>query len=257
SGFSLTPTGEDALELAREIALEMEALDERMAGRDSEISGNVRITIGDNFVTPLAPLFARLRAAFPALRVDILVRNDIVNLSSREADIAIRVGNTPDGTLAGRPIANMAMALYASRKYLAQHRQPRAIRELDWIGWDASWQNAHTDWMNATIPDDRVVTRVDSPAAMFALTRSGVGVAHLLCYLGDADPELARVEPGLAEFGAKLWILTRPELRTTQRVRSVIDFVEQELLKDRELIEGRARTNVRPGAVPDPHLPIR
>lgn len=257
SGFILTPNGEDVLGLASEIELDMAALAQRMAGRDPEISGPVRIAIGDNFVARLAPLFARLRTTFPALQLQIVVGNRPVNLANREADIALRVGNSPPEPVVGRRLASMAMALYASRRYLAQHRATVEIRDFDWIGWDESWSNAHSAWIAEAIPPQNVVCRVDSPAAMYELTRAGVGVAHLLCYLGDGDPDLVRVVPGVADFSAGLWLLTQPEGRNTLRVRSVIRFIEQELEKEIDLIEGRLPGPTRSRPVPDPHLPIR
>ena len=59
SGFTLTSTGEDVYELASEIELDMAALSQRMSGRDVEIRGTVRISIGDNFTAQLAPIFAQ------------------------------------------------------------------------------------------------------------------------------------------------------------------------------------------------------
>jgi DNA-binding transcriptional LysR family regulator len=257
SGFSLTHTGEDVLELAREIELDMSILAQRMAGRDAEISGSVRISIGDNFVARLAPLLARMRAAYPGIQLQVAVSNSVANLSNREADVALRVSNQDPAPMVGRRLATMAMGLYASRRYLARNRGTDSLASFDWIGWDASWSNEHTRWMNQAIPQQNVACRVDSPAAMLEMTRSGAGVAHLLCYIGDVDADLVRVVPELSDFSAGLWLLTHPELRNTARVRAVIEFVEQELAKEHDLIEGRMPGPARSRPVPDPHLPIR
>lgn len=257
SGFSLTSTGEDVFELAREIELDMSVLAERLAGRDTQISGTVRIAIGDNFVSRIAPLLARMRAAYPAIQIQVAVSNQVVNLSNREADIALRVSNLAPEPMVGKRLATMAMALYASRRYLARNRGVAQLTSYDWIGWDESWSNEHTRWMKQTIPQQNVSCRVDSPAAMYEMTRAGAGVAHLLCYLGDADADLVRVVPELSDFSAGLWLLTHPELRSTARVRGVIEFIEQEFAKEIDLIEGRVPGPARSRPVPDPHLPVR
>lgn len=257
NGFSLTHAGSDVLELAREIELDMSVLAQRMAGRDAEISGRVRISIGDNFVSRLAPLLARMRAAYPAIQIQISVSNHIANLSKREAEIALRVSNLPPEPMAGRRLATMAMALYASRRYMARNRGVEELGALDWIGWDESWNNEHTRWMSEAIPQENILCRVDSPAAMYEMTRAGAGVSHLLCYLGDADADLIRVVPDLAEFSAGLWLLTHPDLRSTARVRAVVEFIEQELAREKDLIEGRLPGPAGSRPVPDPHMPIR
>jgi DNA-binding transcriptional LysR family regulator len=91
---------------------------------------------------------------------------------------------------------------------------------------------------------------------MHEMTRAGAGVAHLLCYLGDIGPDLVRVMPERSEFRAALWLVTHPELRSTLRVRSAFEFLEQHLAKELDLIEGRSPGPGRSRHLPDPHLPI-
>jgi len=257
NGFRLTPTGEHVHELASEIDLNMAALSERMAGHDVEVRGTVRISIGDNFINRLAPLFTRLRSTYPALQLQISVTNHLANLANREVDIAVRVGNDPPDPMVGDRVGSMAMALYASRRYLAHKRQTQDIRDFDWVGWDDSWSHAHSVWMEKTIPPAQVACRVDSPAAMYEMTRAGVGVAHLLCFLGDSDPELVRVMPEPSDFQADLWLVSHPDLRTTLRVRTAFEFLSQHLAKQLDLIEGRLPGPGRSRKLPDPYLPIR
>ncbi|MEO1936128.1 MAG: LysR family transcriptional regulator [Myxococcales bacterium] len=257
SGFSLTPIGEDVLELAREIELDMSTLAARMAGRDVEIGGSVRISIGDNFVPRLAPLLARMATTYPGMQIQVAVSNHVADLVNREADIALRVSNLDPEPMVGQRIATMAMAAYASRRYLARNRGLLELSAFDWIGWDESWTNEHTRWMQQAIPKQNISCRVNSPAAMYEMTRAGAGVAHLLCYIGDADADLVRVIPEVSEFGAGLWLLTHPELRNTARIRAAIEFIEQDLAKEIDRIEGRSPGPARSRQVPDPHMPIR
>ena len=257
SGFSLTPIGEDVLGLARDIELDMSALAERMAGRDIEISGSVRISIGDNFVPRLAPLLARMRATYPGMQIQVAVSNHVADLGNREADIALRVSNLGPEPMVGERIATMAMAAYASRRYLARNRGLLELSGFDWIGWDESWSNEHTRWMQKTIPKKNISCRVNSPAAMYEMTRAGAGVAHLLCYVGDADADLVRVVPEISEFSAGLWLLTHPELRNTARIKAATEFLKQDLAKEIDRIEGRLPGPARSRSVPDPHMPIR
>lgn len=257
TGFTLTPTGEDVLELARDIELDMATLTARMAGRDVAISGSLRISIGDNFVPRLAPLLARMTSTYPQMQIQVAVSNHVADLVNREADIALRVSNLDPEPNVGRRIGTMAMAVYASRRYIARNRGLTELSAFDWIGWDESWANAHTRWMQKSIPKKNIACRVNSPAAMYEMTRAGAGVSHLFCYVGDADPDLVRVVPELSEFSAGLWLLTHPELRNTARIRAAIDFIEQDLTKELERIEGRLPGPARSRPAPDPHMPIR
>ena len=92
---------------------------------------------------------------------------------------------------------------------------------------------------------------------MYEMTRAGAGVAHLLFYVGDADAELVRVDPELAEFGAGLWLLTHPELRNAARIKAAMEFIQQGLGQEMDRIEGRLPGPARSRSVPNPHMPIR
>jgi DNA-binding transcriptional LysR family regulator len=70
-------------------------------------------------------------------------------------------------------------------------------------------------------------------------------VNHLVC-----------VMPERSEFRAALWLVTHPELRSTLRIRSAFEFLEQHLAKELDLIEGRSPGPGRSRNLPDPHLPI-
>ncbi len=92
---------------------------------------------------------------------------------------------------------------------------------------------------------------------MYEMTRAGAGVAHLLCYVGDADADLVRVIPEVSEFSAGLWLLTHPELKNTARIRAALEFIEQDLAREIDRIEGRLPGPPRSRPAPDPNMPIR
>lgn len=73
---------------------------------------------------------------------------------------------------------------------------------------------------------------------MIAAAREGVGMAILPCFVGDADPLLARVPgSGLHQHGT-LWLLTHGETRKTKRVRLFTDFLSNRLTAHASLLTG-------------------
>ena len=75
---------------------------------------------------------------------------------------------------------------------------------------------------------------------MQAVARAGLGVAPLPCDIGDRDPALVRIRGPIAAMAATLWVLIHPDLRRVVRIRVFVDFVVQELMRQRALIEGRS-----------------
>jgi DNA-binding transcriptional LysR family regulator len=62
----------------------------------------------------------------------------------------------------------------------------------------------------------------------------------LPCFIGDADPLLARVPGTVLHKHGTLWLLTHGETRNTKRVRLFTEFVSRRLSTYAPLIAGLA-----------------
>ena len=58
-----------------------------------------------------------------------------------------------------------------------------------------------------------------------AAARAGAGVAGLPCFLGDAEPELMRLDYEGAMFSRDIWLVVHCDLRRSAPVRTVMEFV--------------------------------
>ena len=103
--------------------------------------------------------------------------------------------------------------------------------------WSAALPGAAA-WMRKHVPSERVVFRSSSLLALRAVARSGLGVAPLPCYLGDADPGLSRLAAALPEMASALWLLTHPDLRRVARIRAFLNFMVPWFDQWRGLLEG-------------------
>lgn len=61
----------------------------------------------------LLPVLAKFRRARPDVRLDLVTGNTALNLSRRDADVAVRATSSPPETLVGRKIRRIAWAAYA------------------------------------------------------------------------------------------------------------------------------------------------
>jgi DNA-binding transcriptional LysR family regulator len=67
-------------------------------------AGELRVTTNDTLLVHLlTPLFARFCARCPDVRLDVVLSNQALNLSKRDADVAIRATDSPPETLVGPP----------------------------------------------------------------------------------------------------------------------------------------------------------
>lgn len=240
-GYVPTPGGEELVETARIVANMVTGLERRLAGSDLRISGTVRVTTADTLAASLLPgIFAALKAAHPGIEVDLAVSNVFLNLTRREADIAIRPADDPPPGLFGRRISSIGFAVYGAAS-LGVTPQPfaTALAGHPWVVPDDSLSaTAASRWVASALADAVIAARADSFVTLCRLAEAGIGLAALPCYLGDRAPLLRRLTPPLETVRTGLWILTHEDLRRTARIRAVMDFAGKALLAERRLIEG-------------------
>ncbi len=238
-GYVATPAGETLIEAAARLETELQGLERLLGGRDIRLRGTLRLTAPDDFANHLlAPLLADFQRAFPGIVLELVVDNRTLNLSRREADVALRATNMPQASLVGRRVAGLAATVYAARALLDETDDPET---LPWVAWEDDGQsNNLKSWIEANAPPDRIAYRANSVANQFAALRAGLGRGVLPCYLGDPAGELVRVLPPQPELEAGLWILTHPDLRQAARVAALTEFLFTELKRHAPLFSGRA-----------------
>jgi len=231
-GYTPTVAGEEVAGAAGRVESEVAGIERRVAGRDRLPAGTLRITTTDTLLTGLlSPVLADFRGQYPDIALEIVVSNAQLNLSRRDADVAVRPTASPAENLVGRRAGTIAQAVYAPAARAGEEADPATA---EWIGPDETlWYRHLEDWMRRQGHDGRCSYRVDSLAGMHAAVRAGSGLAVLPCYLGDADPDLQRVGEPVADLAIDLWLLTHPDLREAARVRAFTAFVG-DAIRDRE-----------------------
>ncbi len=231
TGYTPTLAGEEVAAAARRIEADVLDVERRVAGQDLRPSGTVRVTTTDTLLIGLlSPVLAAFRGAYPEISLEVVVSNEVFNLSRREADVAIRPSSSPPETLVGRKVATIAQAIYGPRNLAPASGAGPDIRAIDWVGPDERMTYRALDrWMAAQGLDARCRYRVDSVMGMLAAVRDGSGLAVLPCYLCDGDERLVRLGETLPALASDLWLLTHQDLRKVARIRTFLDFVAQEV----------------------------
>ena len=89
-GYAPTAAGEEMIALAGRMAQDIIEFERTVAGRDVKPAGELRITTNDTFLAHfVAPVLASFGVAYPDIRLDVIVANTTLNLSKRDADVAI------------------------------------------------------------------------------------------------------------------------------------------------------------------------
>ena len=227
-GYALTSLGEAVLGNAERMEAEAIAVECIVQGRDVALTGVVRLTTVEIIANQLIPsAMARLQAKYPGITLDVLSETRSLNLSKREADMAIRMTRFEGNELVTRRMTTAANALYASDGYLAGHDGALAGEGQAVV--TVLEDQAHLPearWLAEQMPGARVALRSNSRDAQLAAVRAGLGVACLPCFLADGVAGVTRI----SEIGPQreVWLGVHADLRHMPRIRAVIDALDGE-----------------------------
>lgn len=244
AGYTPTPPGEEMLAISERWADDVSALGRLLMGCAHTPAGELRITTNDTLLMHLlTPLFARFREVYPRIQLEILLSNRPLNLSRRDADIAIRATDNPPETLVGRRVSSIAWAVYGRRGDFADG--PVSADDLAQRNWVS--MNDHFASMKAvryvyeTAQRERIAYRVNSVLGLSEAVEAGIGIGPLPCFIADGHPLMRRLTPPNPDFSTDLWLLTHPDLRRSVRVRAFLDYAAEELSRLRPFLEGEER----------------
>ena len=244
-GYAMTDAGQSALRYAERIEAEVQALSREVLGQDMRLQGKIRVTAPEGMITQITPrLFTDFCQLHPEVTIEVTGATVALDLVRREADVAIRATNSPPDASLGRKVCDFRFSIYSSPAYLEKNKG-KPLQEQSWclISGVIDWLVPHV-WKKKSQGEEQVVFSSTNPLAVQNTTAAGMGVTALPCYLGDADPRLVRVGGELLEYRTmELWILTHPDLRHTARVKALIAFLYEALLKEKDLFEGNKPGN--------------
>jgi DNA-binding transcriptional LysR family regulator len=239
TGYEPTAAGEEMIGLATAMAESVQEFERRVAGRDVRPTGELTVTVPGAVGLHFMPgIVAQFRVQHPGVMVALILSNQMLDLSRRDADVAIRLTNDPPETLVGRRICTGRWAVYC-RGDAAASLGAEPMESAVFIGFsDTMGPASARRWIESNVGAERIVARANSTHCMLQLALQGVGAALLPCFLGDPNPGLTRVGYLLPELDAGLWMLTHSDLRRAARVRAFMDFAAAELAKHRRAFEG-------------------
>ena len=210
-------------------------LSRTLSGAQTQTSGTVRITASVPVAVYLMPpVLAQLRLALPEIQVELVSSNGVSNLLRREADIAVRMVRPEQASLVARKLGDVSLGVYAHRSYLARRgalKIPVDLLKHELIGSDTD--NAILQGFQALgfpVTRDAFVLRCDDFIVQWQAVRAGLGVGFCADYMARTDPDVLRVLPGLLSIPPlPMWLAVHREIRTSQRIRAVFDFLAEAL----------------------------
>lgn len=242
-GLQLTEQGETLFRAAQDVVGKLAMAEALVAESMDRPRGPLRITTTVAFGSMW--LTERLRdfvLEYPEIDVSLIVREDELNLSMRQADVAIRLAPPQQPDLIQRHLFTLRHGAFASPEYLERYGMPHTLADLDrhrLIAYDETYHPPFTDinWLlDAGLGAGearRPVLRVNNLYAMYRACAVGMGIASLPDYMVGLTTGLIPVLPELEGPTHDAFFVYPEELRHSSRVMVFRDFLLSRLHEDR------------------------
>lgn len=235
--FQLTPEGRVFYERATRILADMEEA-ERAAGVGEKAMGRVRINTSASYFTHiLAPVLPTFMQLHPAVTLDIVQTDTVVNLLTERTDVAVRAGPMKSSGLIARKLGEAALTIVASPSYLKRCGVPRSIADLEQhnrlgFGYARAIDGWRLQDANGTtlLPVTGQIQASDGEALRY-LALSGAGLARLANFTVRADIAAGRLVALLSNFNHEKEDFYAVHIGQggplPSRVRAVLDFLSE------------------------------
>ena len=239
-GTSLTSQGERWLEPARRMAEWAGELSSTAELGDSAPAGIVRITappgVAFDFVAPFAAL---VREKYPQLQLQVLARVEYVDLSRREADIALRMRPPTQRDLALVHTFTHRNDVFVSKSYAKRLPKKPSVGDIDFIAWAPPFEQFPPNpQLAALIPNFRPVFASDDYIVQRRAAEAGVGAffMHKARHRFNRDSELVPLGMDLGPHATSdLHVVCAKSALGVARVRAVAELLKEELIHAEKL----------------------
>jgi DNA-binding transcriptional LysR family regulator len=234
-GLILTEQGELLYSTAREVFAKLAMTEGLLTESKDRPKGPLKVTtsvaFGSIWLTPRIREFLEL---YPDIQVAMVVDDSELDLSMREADVAIRMSPPRQPDLVQRHLMTVHVHLYAAPEYLKKHGTPRRAEELDQhrlvvYGDESRAPISNINWaLEAGVKpghERRPILQVNNTYGLYRAVSSGLGIAALPDYVAVEAPELVRVLPELTGPPVEAYFVYPEELRSSKRISVFRDFL--------------------------------
>ncbi|ALD96557.1 MULTISPECIES: LysR family transcriptional regulator [Pseudomonas] len=228
-GYVPTDTAQAMAEQAERAEQALAAARIALQQGEQVVSGTVRLTCTDAVLhSLLLPALADFMPQYPALTLELATSNAFANLSRRDADIALRLTNTPPEHLIGRCLGSADYFVCGRPEYREALTQNPA--SIPWISPDDSMPD-HTSviWRKQAFPGVLPSYRCSNMSAVSQLVAAGLGVAALTGFTVEGLGAVERLSGPLEGCRTDLWLLTRPDCRALRSVQTLLEALAPRL----------------------------
>jgi DNA-binding transcriptional LysR family regulator len=233
-GLICTEQGERLYCTTQQVFEKLDLVEEELLNSRETPRGELRITatmgIGTYWLTPRLRQFTAL---YPDVRLHLILADGELDLSHREADVALRMRQPVQGDLIQRKLFDVGYHIYATQDYLKRKGEPSCITELDQhdiiVYGDAPPELDQVNWLSEIGRKNGnprpAALYVNNIIAMGKAIEQGMGLGALPDYFAHGNDRLVPVLPQTPGPNYEVYLCFPETLRGSKRVAVFRDFL--------------------------------
>jgi len=234
-GLVLTEQGELLYQTAHDVLMRLESVRSRLTEAKDRPSGVLRVTttvgLGAGWLTDRLPEFLEL---YPDIQLQLILANEELDLTMRQADCAIRLRQPQQPDLIQRRLFTVHFHLFASPAYVNKRGKPTSIADLRnhrivTFGLPVPTHLSELNWLE-TVGDfdgaQRVSTlQINDILSIKRAVQRGAGIAMLPDYLVDKDSGLVQLLPETEVPSFDTYFCYPDAMKNQAKLHAFRDFV--------------------------------
>ena len=202
-GLVLTDSGHKLYSTANEVISKIKEVETDFTEQKHKPSGKLVVTtvVGFGGIW-LTPRIKEFRDKNPDIEVELIVTNEELDLSTREADVAIWMRAPKQKNYIQKKIIDINYHIYGSSKYCEEHGLPRSLNDLDkhnliTYGKGSPSPLSEKEWILKVGSKEKYkrksIMKVNNIYSLLLAVESGVGLAALPDYMVANKPGLVKI----------------------------------------------------------------
>ena len=234
-GLILTEQGEVLFRTVHEVFGKLAMAEAILLDSKDRPRGELKVTATMAFGSVwLAPRVREFIDLYPDINVVLLLHDDELDLSMREADVAIRMRKPVQPDLVYRKLMTFHYHIYSSPQYLKRFGTPKNLDELDnhkliTYGEEAPPPLRDVNWLmtagKSASNKRQPIMQVNNAYAIMRAVESGLGIASIPDYIADGTNRLVRILDEVEAPARDAYFVYPEELRNSKRINVFRDFL--------------------------------
>jgi DNA-binding transcriptional LysR family regulator len=234
-GLVLTDNGKYLFQTAHEVIAKLKDVEATFSDEKDKLKGKLTVTTVVSFGTTwLTPRIKEFMDLHPEIEVELIFDDMELDLSTRQADVAIRMRRPKQLNLIQKKFVDFNYHIYGSNEYLEKNGYPKILKDLDKHKFISYGKGApspvyNPDWILKLGAKEgkkrKSVMKVNSVYGLLLAVQSGVGLAALPDYITHNIPNLTKVLPEESGKPTETYFVYPASLKTNARLMAFRNFI--------------------------------